>query len=101
MSRIKNSDFVKSRHILNIVSESAKIAIRDFIDDVTLKSNAKIEKVCGGIAEKMNHRITKAGKQIPSLILIKDEIMKVAEEVKRQSGENILAIIKRELPDEK
>lgn len=42
MSRIKNSDFVKSRHILNIVSESAKIAIRDFIDDVTLKSNAKI-----------------------------------------------------------
>ena len=35
MPKIKNSDFVKSKHILNIVSESAKIAIRDFIDEVT------------------------------------------------------------------
>lgn len=45
MPSIKQSDFVKSRHILNIVSESAKIAIRDYIDDVTLQSNEKIEKV--------------------------------------------------------
>lgn len=42
MPSIKRSDFVKSKHILNIVSESAKIAIRDYIDDVTLRSNAKI-----------------------------------------------------------
>lgn len=46
MPKIKKSDYVKSRHILNIVSESAKIAIRDFIDNVTLESNKKIEKVC-------------------------------------------------------
>ena len=45
MPSIRRSDFVKSRHISNIVSESAKIAIRDYIDDVTLRSNAKIEKV--------------------------------------------------------
>lgn len=45
MPSIRKSDFVKSRHISNIVSESAKIAIRDYIDDVTLRSNAKIEKV--------------------------------------------------------
>lgn len=42
MPSIKNSDFVKSKHILNIVSESAKIAIRDYIDDITIKSNVKI-----------------------------------------------------------
>ena len=46
MPKIKNSDFVKSKHILNIVSESAKIAIRDYIDEVTIRSNIKIEKVC-------------------------------------------------------
>ena len=72
MPKIKNSDFVKSKHILNIVSESAKIAIRDFIDEVTLKSNAKIEKVCSDISENLSHRITKAGRQIPFLISIKD-----------------------------
>ena len=32
MPSIRSSDFVKSKHILNIVSESAKIAIRDYID---------------------------------------------------------------------
>lgn len=32
MPAVKKSDFVKSKHILNILSESAKLAIRDFID---------------------------------------------------------------------
>lgn len=44
---IKGCDFVKSKHILNILSESAKLAIRDFIDEVTARSNIKIESICG------------------------------------------------------
>ena len=59
---IKNSDFVKSRHILNIVSESAKIAIRDYIDEMTIKSNVKIERVSAAITEKINTRLKEAGK---------------------------------------
>lgn len=96
---IKKSDFVKSRHILNIVSESAKIAIRDYIDEVTIRSNAKIERVSCQIAEKINHRLVEAGKQISVLIEIKQDIMNLAEEVKQQSGQNILALIKREVPE--
>ena len=46
MSAIKKSSFVKSKHILNILSESAKLAIRDFIDEITAKSNLKIETIC-------------------------------------------------------
>jgi hypothetical protein len=46
MPTIKNSSFVKSKHILNILSESAKLAIRDFIDEITNKSNIKIEAIC-------------------------------------------------------
>lgn len=42
MPSIKNSDFVKSRHITNIVSESAKIAIRDYIDNLTVRTNDKV-----------------------------------------------------------
>lgn len=42
MPTIKKSNFVRSKHILNILSESAKLAIRDFIDDITNKSNVKI-----------------------------------------------------------
>lgn len=42
MPSIKSSDYVKSRHISNIVSESAKIAIRDYIDNLTLKTNEKV-----------------------------------------------------------
>lgn len=39
---IKYSSFVRSKHILNILSESAKLAIRDFIDQITEESNSKI-----------------------------------------------------------
>lgn len=45
-----------------MVSESAKIAIRDFIDNVTIASDSKIEKVCFEIADKINKKIMKAGK---------------------------------------
>lgn len=43
MRTIKNCSFVKSKHILNILSQSAKLAIRDFMDEITNKSNVKIE----------------------------------------------------------
>lgn len=68
MPSIKNSDFVKSRHILNIVSESAKIAIRDYIDEVTLRSNTKIEKVSQQITENVSERVNNAGKNIHELL---------------------------------
>ena len=42
MRTVKGSSYVKSKHILNILSESAKLAIRDFIDEITAKSNIKI-----------------------------------------------------------
>lgn len=99
MPSIKRSDFVKSKHILNIVSESAKIAIRDYIDDITIKSNVKIEKVSIQVAEKVTQQVNKAGKQIPLLLQIKEDVMNLAEEVKNQKGYNILSIIKREIPD--
>ncbi len=95
MPSIKRSDFVKSKHILNIVSESAKIAIRDYIDDITIKSNVKIEKVSIQVAEKVTQQVIKAGKQIPLLLQIKEDVMNLAEEVKNQKGHNILSIIKR------
>lgn len=39
---IRQLQFVKSRHIQNILSESAKLSIRDFIDEITGRSNNKI-----------------------------------------------------------
>lgn len=71
MPSIRRSDYVKSRHILNIVSESAKIAIRDYIDDLTLKSNVKIEKLCIQVSDKVIQAINKAGKHINNLLELK------------------------------
>lgn len=56
MPSIKSSDYVKSRHISNIVSESAKIAIRDYIDNLTLKTNEKVEKISSDITQKVLKR---------------------------------------------
>lgn len=96
---IKKSDFVKSRHILNIVSESAKIAIRDYIDNMTMKIDDKVEKVSAEISHKVVQKFTEAGKKIPVLLEIKQQVMDLAEDVKSQNGENILSIIKKELPN--
>lgn len=53
MPSIRRSDFVKSKHILNIVSESAKIAIRDYIDNLTMKTDSKVEKISAEISHKV------------------------------------------------
>ena len=96
---IRRSDFVKSRHILNIVSESAKIAIRDYIDNLTIRTNDKVEKIAADITQKVLRKFAEAGKQITALLQIKQEVMDLAEDVKSQNGQNILTIIKAELPD--
>lgn len=99
MPSIQNSDFVKSKHIHNIVSESAKIAIRDYIDGLTLKTNQKVEKIAFDITQKVFEKFVSAGKQITVLLQIKQDVMNLAEEIRSQNGENILQIIKSELPD--
>ena len=96
---IKKSDFVKSRHILNIVSESAKIAIRDYIDNLTMRTNDKVELIACDITQKVLRKFTEAGKQITALLEIKQEVMNLAEDVRSQNGQNILTIIKAELPE--
>jgi hypothetical protein len=65
---IRRSDFVKSKHISNIVSESAKIAIRDYIDDITMKSNAKIETISAQVTQKVQVRVNSAGKNAAQLL---------------------------------
>lgn len=68
---IRKSDFVKSKHILNIVSESAKIAIRDYIDNLTMKIDDKVERIAADISHKVIQKFTAAGKQISVLLEIK------------------------------
>ncbi len=87
MRTIRNSSYVKSRHILNILSESAKLAIRDFIDEITNKSNIKIEAICGEIVSSYTIRVSKAGKDVKGLIDIKEEVINLAEEIKSAQKE--------------
>lgn len=68
---IKYCNFVKSKHILNILSESAKLAIRDFIDDITSKSNVKIEAICGEIISNYSLKVSKTGKDVQGLLNLK------------------------------
>lgn len=79
MPSIKTSDFVKSKHILNIVSQSAKIAIRDYIDNLTIRTNTKVEKIAADITQKVLQKFTDAGKQITVLLQIKQDVMDLAE----------------------
>lgn len=98
MRSIKGSSFVKSKHILNILSESAKLAIRDFIDEITNKSNIKIEAICSEIVSMYSLRVSKMGRDVRGLIDIKEEVINLAEEIKGAQKEEIVRILQRELP---
>ena len=101
MKTIKGSSFVKSKHILNILSESAKLAIRDFIDEITARSNIKIESICQEIVSSYMQRITKVGKDVKGLIEMKEEVIKLAEEIKFAAKEDIVKILQRELANDR
>lgn len=87
--------FVKSRHIQNILSESAKLAIRDFIDEITARSNNKIELICTEIVEMYTVRVQQLGRDINGIISLKDEIIRLAEEMKSAKKEEIINILQR------
>lgn len=95
MPAIKKSNYVKSKHILNILSESAKLAIRDFIDEITNKSNIKIEAICSEIVSGYLMRVSRIGKDIRGLIDIKEEVINLAEEIKSAKKEDIVVILQR------
>ena len=78
MRSIKNCSYVKSKHILNILSESAKLAIRDFIDEITNRSNTKIETICSEIVSQYQTKVSKIGKNVKGLIDIKEEVINLA-----------------------
>ena len=98
---IKGLQFVKSRHIENILSESAKLAIRDFIDEITARSNNKIEQICAQIVNQYAIKVENTGKDIAGIITIKDEVIKLAEEIKGCKKEQILPILQAEVPKDK
>ena len=95
MKTIKGSSFVKSKHILNILSESAKLAIRDFIDEITARSNIKIEAICSEIVANYSLKISKVGKDLRGLIDLKEEVINLVEEIKSSPKETIVEILQR------
>ena len=92
---IKGMSYVKSRHIENILSESAKLAIRDFIDEITQRSNNKIEIICAEIIDLYSVKVQNLGRDINGIIKLKEKITKLAEEVMASKKENIVDILQR------
>ena len=72
-------EFVKSRHIQNIISESAKLAIRDFIDEITTRSNYKIELICAQIIDLYSQRVHALGRDVNGIIALKEDVIRLAE----------------------
>lgn len=72
MQKLKNLQYVKSKHIQNILSESARLSIRDFIDEITKKSNFKIELICTEIVNGYAARILSAGRDIEKIMEMKE-----------------------------
>jgi hypothetical protein len=92
---------VKSRHIEYILSENTKLSIRDFIDQITELSNEKIEIICEEIVKIYSDKAHGAGRNLEVIIRLKDEVMRLAEEVKAARCEGVINILQREMPSDK
>jgi energy-coupling factor transporter ATP-binding protein EcfA2 len=98
---IRQMSYVKSKHIENILSESAKLAIRDFIDEITQRSNNKIEIICAEIIEIYTVKVQNLGRDVGGIIKLKEDVTRLAEEVMASKKENIVNILQRELDHSK
>lgn len=101
MQKLKNLQYVKSKHIQNILSESARLSIRDFIDEITKKSNFKIELICTEIVNGYAARILSAGRDIEKIMEMKEEVIALAENIKSAQPEDVVSIIQKEVPADK
>jgi hypothetical protein len=95
MDCIRGCQYVKSRHIQNILSESAKLAIRDFIDEITTRSNYKIELICAQIVDIYSQKVHNLGRDVNAIIALKEEVIRLAEEIKSAQKEGIIDILQR------
>ena len=50
---IKDANYVKSKKIKNIISESAKLAIRDLIDKLSSEADSKISTLCESLIREI------------------------------------------------
>ncbi len=71
MKCIKDMQYVRSKHIQNIISESAKLSIRDFIDEITTLSNTKIEIICAQIIDIYSVKLQNLGRDIGGIVQLK------------------------------
>lgn len=79
LQTVKDLQYVKSKHIQNILSESAKLAIRDFIDEITHRSNFKIEFICAHIIELYSQKVQALGRDVNGIINLKEDVIHLAE----------------------
>jgi hypothetical protein len=54
------------------------LAIRDFIDEITNKSNVKIEAICAEVVSGYSLKVSKVGRDVRGLIDIKEEVINLA-----------------------
>lgn len=56
MNLIRDTNFVKSKKIKNIISESAKLSIREFVDHLADEADPKIQKLCQEIIKDFSYK---------------------------------------------
>ena len=55
------------------------MAIRDFIDEITQRSNNKIEIICAEIIEIYSVKVQNLGRDINGIIKLKEKVTQLAE----------------------
>jgi hypothetical protein len=73
------------------------LAIRDFIDEITARSNYKIEFICSQIAEAYSGMVQTRGRDVNAIMRLKERVVKLAEEIKAAQKENIIDILQQEV----
>lgn len=80
---IKDANYVRSKHIRNIISESAKLSIRDYMDKLAVDSEAKIEQMCRDIIREISaQEYNKFTAELSDAMKFKESIMNLVDKIK-------------------
>ena len=81
MKLIKDSNYIKGKKIKNIISESAKLAIRDLVDNLSRQADEKITKFCENLVWEILSSKKTVVNSLDDAMEIKEKMLGLMEEI--------------------
>lgn len=91
MKLVKDANYVKSKKIKNIISESAKLAIRELIDKLSEEADSKMVRLSETLVKEITLTQKKTfGGSLEDALEVKKKLLSLIEHIEKSKNEEIV-----------